>query len=598
MFLPISKKELIERNIEIVDFVLITGDAYVDHPSFGIAIISRVLEAQGYSVAILAQPKWEIDEDFLQFGKPKLGFLIRSGNLDSIVNHYMVSKRRREKDSYSPGGKIGLRPDYAVIVYSNIIRRLFPDSPIILGGIEASLRRLAHYDYLQNKLKKSILIDSKADIICYGMSDQTIVEVAEALKSGLKIEDIIYLRGTVWKTKEKILIPSKHIFLPSYKEISKDKLKYAESFNIQYNNTDAINGDALVEAYDDGYVIQNPAALPLTREYLDWVYSLPYERTYHPICQEPIPAIEEVKFSIAINRGCMGSCSFCALTFHQGRIIQSRSKESVIEEAKRIISDKEFKGYIHDIGGPTANFYIRACSAQEEFGVCKNKKCLFPEKCKNLVVSHKEYLEILRSVRSLDKVKKVFIRSGIRYDYLIYDKDDEFFEELVKYHISGQLKVAPEHVSSRVLDYMQKPHFDLYERFTKKYGELNRKYGKKQFLVPYLMSSHPGCELGDAIELAEYLHKNKIRVELLQDFYPTPGTLSTCMYYTEVDPRTMKKIYVAKTGHEKAMQRALMQYNKERNYDLVREALIVGDRKDLIGNGKKCLIKYKKTFNK
>ena len=330
MFLPISKKELIERNIEIVDFVLITGDAYVDHPSFGIAIISRVLEAQGYSVAILAQPKWEIDEDFLQFGKPKLGFLISSGNLDSIVNHYMVSKRRREKDSYSPGGKIGLRPDYAVIVYSNIIRRLFPDSPIILGGIEASLRRLAHYDYLQNKLKKSILIDSKADIICYGMSDQTIVEVAEALKSGLKIEDIIYLRGTVWKTKEKILIPSKHIFLPSYKEISKDKLKYAESFNIQYNNTDAINGDALVEAYDDGYVIQNPAALPLTREYLDWVYSLPYERTYHPICQEPIPAIEEVKFSIAINRGCMGSCSFCALTFHQGRIIQSRSKESVI----------------------------------------------------------------------------------------------------------------------------------------------------------------------------------------------------------------------------------------------------------------------------
>lgn len=598
MFLPISKKELIERNIESVDFVLITGDAYIDHPSFGIAIISRILEAQGYSVAILSQPKWETDEDFLQFGKPKLGFLITSGNLDSIVNNYTVSKRRREKDSYSPGGKIGLRPDYAVIVYSNIVRRLFPDSSIILGGIEASLRRLAHYDYLQNKLKKSILIDSKADIICYGMSDQTIVEVADALKSGLKIEDIIYLRGTLWKTKEKVLIPSKHVLLPSYKEISKDKLKYAESFNIQYNNTDAINGDVLVEAYDDCYIVQNQAALPLTREYLDWVYSLPYERTPHPIYQEPIPAIEEVKFSIAINRGCMGSCSFCALTFHQGRIIQSRSKESVVEEAKRIIANKEFKGYIHDIGGPTANFYIRACSTQEEFGACKNKKCLSPGKCKNLVVSHKEYLEILRCVRRLDKVKKVFVRSGIRYDYLMYDKDDEFFEELVQHHISGQLKVAPEHVSSRVLDYMQKPHFDLYESFTKKYYEINRKFGKQQFLVPYLMSSHPGCELSDAIELAEYLHKNRIHVEQVQDFYPTPGTLSTCMYYTEVDPRTMKKIYVAKTGHEKALQRALMQYNKERNYNLVREALEVGNRKDLIGNNEKCLIKYKKTFNK
>lgn len=598
MFLPISKKELIERNIESVDFVLITGDAYIDHPSFGIAIISRILEAQGYSVAILSQPKWETDEDFLQFGKPKLGFLITSGNLDSIVNNYTVSKRRREKDSYSPGGKIGLRPDYAVIVYSNIVRRLFPDSSIILGGIEASLRRLAHYDYLQNKLKKSILIDSKADIICYGMSDQTIVEVADALKSGLKIEDIIYLRGTLWKTKEKVLIPSKRVLLPSYKEISKDKLKYAESFNIQYNNTDAINGDVLVEAYDDCYIVQNQAALPLTREYLDWVYSLPYERTPHPIYQEPIPAIEEVKFSIAINRGCMGSCSFCALTFHQGRIIQSRSKESVVEEAKRIIANKEFKGYIHDIGGPTANFYIRACSTQEEFGACKNKKCLSPGKCKNLVVSHKEYLEILRCVRRLDKVKKVFVRSGIRYDYLMYDKDDEFFEELVQHHISGQLKVAPEHVSSRVLDYMQKPHFDLYESFTKKYYEINRKFGKQQFLVPYLMSSHPGCELSDAIELAEYLHKNRIHVEQVQDFYPTPGTLSTCMYYTEVDPRTMKKIYVAKTGHEKALQRALMQYNKERNYNLVREALEVGNRKDLIGNNEKCLIKYKKTFNK
>ncbi|MFA6611556.1 MAG: YgiQ family radical SAM protein [Bacilli bacterium] len=598
MFLPISKRELLDRNITTVDFVLITGDAYIDHPSFGVAIISRVLEAQGYTLAILAQPKWEIDDDFIQFGKPNLGFLITSGNLDSIVNNYTVSKRRRDKDSYSPGGKIGLRPDYAVTVYGNIVRRLFPNSPIILGGIEASLRRLAHYDYLQNRLKKSILIDSQADIICYGMSDQIIVEVADALKSGLKIADIIYLRGTVWKTKDRALLPTKHTLLPSYKEINKDKLKYAESFDIQYNNTDAINGDVLVESYDDCYVVQNQAALPITREYLDWVYSLNYERNYHPIYTEPIPAIEEIKYSIAINRGCMGSCSFCALTFHQGRIIQSRSKESVVDEAKRIINDKGFKGYIHDIGGPTANFYVRACNTQEEFGACKNKKCLSPTKCKNLIVSHKEYLEILRSVRGLDKVKKVFVRSGIRYDYLMYDKNDEFFEELVQHHISGQLKVAPEHVSSRVLDYMQKPHFDLYEKFSKKYYEINQRFGKKQFLVPYLMSSHPGCELSDAIELAEYLHKNRIHVEQVQDFYPTPGTLSTCMYYTEVDPRTMKKIYVAKTGHEKALQRALMQYNKEKNYVLVKEALETANRKDLIGNNDKCLIKYKKTFNK
>ncbi|MDD2492601.1 MAG: YgiQ family radical SAM protein, partial [Bacilli bacterium] len=389
MFLPISKRELLDRKITTVDFVLITGDAYIDHPSFGVAIISRVLEAQGYTLAILAQPKWEIDDDFIQFGKPNLGFLITSGNLDSIVNNYTVSKRRRDKDSYSPGGKIGLRPDYAVTVYGNIVRRLFPNSPIILGGIEASLRRLAHYDYLQNRLKKSILIDSQADIICYGMSDQIIVEVADALKSGLKIADIIYLRGTVWKTKDRALLPTKHTMLPSYKEINKDKLKYAESFDIQYNNTDAINGDVLVESYDDCYVVQNQAALPITREYLDWVYSLNYERNYHPIYTEPIPAIEEIKYSIAINRGCMGSCSFCALTFHQGRIIQSRSKESVVDEAKRIINDKGFKGYIHDIGGPTANFYVRACNTQEEFGACKNKKCLSPTKCKNLIVSHK-----------------------------------------------------------------------------------------------------------------------------------------------------------------------------------------------------------------
>ncbi|MDD3171269.1 MAG: YgiQ family radical SAM protein [Bacilli bacterium] len=598
MFLPVCKKDLIERQMESVDFIFVTGDAYVDHPSFGVAIIARVLEAQGYTIAILSQPRWEVDDDFLQFGTPRLGFLVTSGNLDSIVNNYTVSKRRRDEDSYSEGGKIGKRPDYAVVVYSNIIRRLFSEKPIIIGGIEASLRRLAHYDYLQNKIKKSILIDSKADLIAYGMGEQTITEIADALKSGLNISDIIYLKGTVWKTKEQTLLPTKGIFLPSYKELMKDKLKYAESFNIQYNNTDPYNGEVLIEAYDDYYVVQNTATMPFTREYLDWVYSLDYERTYHPMYKEVVPAIEEVKFSIAINRGCMGSCSFCALTFHQGRIIQSRSKESVVEEAKRIISDKDFKGYIHDIGGPTANFYVRACDKQEEFGACKNRKCLYPTKCPNLLVSHKEYLEILREVRQLDKVKKVFIRSGIRYDYLMYDNDDEFFEELVKYHISGQLKVAPEHVSNRVLDMMQKPHFELYEKFTKKYYALNNKYNKKQFLVPYLMSSHPGSELGDAIKLAEYLHKNNIRVDQVQDFYPTPGTLSTCMYYTEVDPRNMKKIYVAKSGHEKAMQRALIQYNKEKNYHLVREALELSNRKDLIGNGKDCLIKIKKTFKK
>lgn len=596
MFLPVCKEDLVKLNIENVDFIYVSGDAYVDHPSFGVAIISRVLEAHGYTVAILPQPRWEVDDDFLQFPKPRLGFLVTSGNLDSIVNNYTVSKHRRDKDNYSEGGLMGKKPDYAVSVYCKIIKRLFPDSPIIIGGIEASLRRLAHYDYFQNKLKRSILLDSKADIISYGMGEQSITEIADALNSGLNISDIIYVKGTVWKTKNKDYLPTDAVYLPTYKELTQNKLKYAESFNIQYNNTDPYSGDTLIEQYDDVYVVQNTSALPFSREYLDWVYSLPYERTYHPMYKEGIPAIEEVKFSIAINRGCMGSCSFCALSSHQGRIIQSRSKESVVEEAKKIISDKDFKGYIHDIGGPTANFYVRACDKQEKFGACKNKKCLFPTKCSNLTVSHKEYLDILKEVRSLDKVKKVFVRSGIRYDYLMYDKSDEFFEELVKNHISGQLKVAPEHVSDKVLDLMQKPRHELYEKFVKKYYEINKRFNKNQFLVPYLMSSHPGCDLNDAIELAVYLKKNNIRVDQVQDFYPTPGTLSTCMYYTQVDPRTMKKIYVATSPHEKALQRALMQFSKPNNYELVREALEVANRKDLIGNAENCLIKSKKTF--
>lgn len=593
MFLPVCKKDLKERNIEQVDFVYVSGDAYVDHPSFGVAIISRVLEALGYTVAILPQPNWRDEKSFLEFGEPRLGFLVTSGNIDSIVNHYAVSKKPRSTDSYSEGGETGHRPDYAVKVYCNIIRKLFPNKPIIIGGIEASLRRLAHYDYYKDTLMKSILIDSKADIISYGMGEQTISEIADALNSGLDIKDIIYLRGCVWRTKDKNLIPSDAIYLPSYEELKKDKLNYARSFYVQYQNNDPYTSNVLVEKYGDEYIIQNQPCFPFEQEYLDWVYSLDYERTYHPMYKKGVPAILEVKFSIAMNRGCMGSCAFCALTSHQGRIMQARSKESIIEEAKKIIKDPEFKGYIHDIGGPTANFYNKGCEKQEEYGTCKNKLCLFPKKCNKLIVSHDKYLDILKAVRSLKGVKKVFVRSGIRYDYLIYDEDDTFFRELVQNHISGQLKVAPEHISDKVLSYMQKPNHDVYERFVSKYYKLNKEYNKNQFLVPYLMSSHPGCELTDAIKLAEYLKKNNLRVDQVQDFYPTPGTLATCMYYTEVDPRTpdLEKVYVAKNPHEKAMQRALIQYSKPNNQKLVYEALQKAKRFDLIGYGKECLIK-------
>lgn len=591
MFLPVCKQDLIDRNIEQVDFVFVSGDAYVDHPSFAMAIISRVLEANGYTVAILSQPRWDRIDDFCEFGEPRLGFLVSSGNLDSIVNHYTVSKHKRDYDYYSEGGKTGRRPDYAIRVYTQLIKKAYPKSPVIIGGIEASLRRLAHYDYFKNTLKPSILYESGADLISYGMGERSIVEVADALNSGLDIKDIIFVRGTVYKTKNKLYIPDDAIILPSFKEDKEDKITYAKSFKIQYDNTDPYSAKTLVEEYDGVWVVENPPQYPLSQDELDNVYELPYERTYHPMYKEGVPAINEVKFSLAINRGCLGSCSFCSLNFHQGRIIQSRSKESIIREAKQMINDPDFKGYIHDVGGPTANFYIKACSKQDKFGACVNKKCLFPKKCQNLQVSHKEYLDILRALRNLKGVKKVFIRSGIRYDYLMYDKDDEFFNELVKYHISGQLRVAPEHISDKVLKLMQKPSFKLYEDFTKKFYEINKKNNLNQYIVPYLMSSHPGSELSDAIIMAVYLKKNHIHVDQVQDFYPTPGTLSTCMYYTGVDPRTLEKVYTAVNPHEKAMQRALIQYYKKENYDLIKEALLKAGRSDLIGYGEDCLIK-------
>ncbi len=593
-FLPINRKEMLERYDE-VDFVIISGDAYIDHPSFGVAIISRVLEAHGYRVAILPQPDWKNKDDFKQFGRPRLAFLVTAGNIDSMVNHYTVSKKRRKKDYYSPNGEMGKRPDRATIIYSQMARRYFSDVPIIIGGVEASLRRLAHYDYWDNKVRRSILLDSHADLIIYGMADNTIIEVAEALESGLDIKDIIYIPGTVWKTKEvsRVYQP---IVLPSYDDIIGDKRKYAESFKIQHENIDAINAKTLVESYRDWYVVQNKPALPLTQDEMDFIYSLPYQRNYHPSYHKlgKIPAIEEVKHSIISNRGCFGSCSFCALTHHQGRVISTRSENSILQEARRITEDKDFKGYIHDVGGPTANFQRTSCDKQLKYGACVNKECLHPEPCNQLIVDHSTYVKLLRKLRKLPNIKKIFIRSGIRYDYLMYDEDETFFNELIKHHISGQLKVAPEHVSPRVLDKMGKPKRSLYDKFVQKYYEKNKKYHKKQFLVPYLMSSHPGSDLHAAIELAEYLRDHHYIPEQVQDFYPTPGTLSTCMYYTGLDPRTFEKVYVPKSKHEKAMQRALIQYHKPKNYHLVKEALKKAGRYDLIGNKKKCLIPDKR----
>ena len=592
-FLPITREEMKERGWDQVDFVYVSGDAYVDHPSFGHAIITRLLESRGYRVGIIAQPDWRKPESVQVFGEPRLGFLVSAGNMDSMVNHYSVSKKRRKTDAYTPGGEMGKRPDYACVVYGNLIRQTYKKTPIILGGIEASLRRMAHYDYWSDKLKRSVLLDSGADVISYGMGEHSIVELAEALDAGIPVEDITYIAGTVVKTKSLDSIYDAEI-LPSFEDLKADKMNYARSFYTQYLNTDAFNGKRLVEPYSDHlYVVQNPPAAPLTQMEMDDVYSLPYQRTYHPSYEAKggVPAIKEIKFSLISNRGCFGGCSFCALTFHQGRIVQVRSHESLIEEAKEITKDKDFKGYIHDVGGPTANFRHPSCKKQMEHGVCKTRQCLFPSPCKNLDADHRDYVSLLRKLRDIPKVKKVFIRSGIRFDYLLADKKQEFLRELCEYHVSGQLKVAPEHVAGPVLSLMGKPEHKVYEEFTRQFYKMNEKIGKEQYLVPYLMSSHPGSTLKEAVELAEYCRDLGYMPEQVQDFYPTPSTLSTCMYYTGVDPRTMQKVYVPKSPHEKAMQRALIQYRNPKNYDLVYEALVKAGRTDLIGFDKKCLIR-------
>lgn len=602
-YLPITMEDMKKRGWSQADFVYVIGDAYVDHSSFGPAIISRVLESYGYKVAIISQPDWKNDENVAVFGKPRLGFLVSSGNMDSMVNHYTVSKKKRNQDAYTPGGVAGKRPDYATVVYSNMIRRKFPDTPIILGGIEASLRRLAHYDYWSNKLRRSILIDSGADIISYGMGERSVVEIADALNSGMDVSDITFVAGTVYRAKNTDTVYN-GITLPSYDELKEDKLNYARSFNIQYQNTDAFNGRTLVEKYGEKqYVIQNPPSKPLTMQELDDVYELPYEGDFHPSYQKQggVPAISEIKFSLTSNRGCFGGCSFCALTFHQGRIVQARSHESLVREAKWMVEQKDFKGYIHDVGGPTADFRHPACSKQMTKGVCPNRQCLYPSPCKNLRADHRDYVELLRKLRSLPGVKKVFVRSGIRFDYVLADSDQSFIREISKYHISGQLRVAPEHISDKVLECMGKPKNNVYRAFCKKFEKVNEDLNMKQYIVPYLMSSHPGSTLKEAIELAEYIRDLGYMPEQVQDFYPTPSTISTCMYYTGVDPRTMEPVYVPTSPHEKAMQRALIQYRNPDNYELVKEALLKEGRNDLIGLDKKCLIpprKFARSENK
>lgn len=590
-FLPISVDDCKKRGWSSVDFVYITGDAYVDHPSFGVSIISRVLENAGYKIAILSQPNWHNDSDFKQFGTPKLGFLITSGNIDSMVAHYTASKKKRHDDAYTAGGKAGKRPDRAVTVYSNIVRRLYPDSPIILGGLEASLRRFAHYDYWADEIKPSVLIDSKADLLIYGMGEKQIVEIADRLNNGENISDLTDVKGTCYAVDVRNT-PYDGVEVPSLENCINSKKEYAKSVRIEQDEQDHIRGRAVRQKHGKLMVVQNVPMSPLTTDELDAVYALPYMRTYHPIyeSQGGVPGIQEVEFSITHNRGCYGACNFCSIQFHQGRYVTSRSKESIIKEAELLTTLKNFKGYIHDVGGPTANFRKPSCEFQIDHGLCKGKKCLAPKPCPNLIADHSEYLDILRSVRSLPNIKKVFIRSGIRYDYLLQDKDDTFFRELVEYHVSGQLKVAPEHCSAAVLDKMGKPHIEAYIEFSKRYFRYTGQVHKEQYLVPYLMSSHPGSTLDDAIELAVFLKKHNIRPEQVQDFYPTPGTISTCMFYTELDPYTMEKVYVAKNMHDKALQRALLQYYDNKNYKLCEEALRKAHRTDLIGSGKNCLI--------
>ena len=574
-FLPATKEELRERGITQPDFVYVIGDAYVDHPSFGPAIIGRVLESHGYSVAILAQPDWKDPKSIQVYGEPRLAFLVSSGNMDSMVNHYSVSKKRRKTDAFTPGGVMGKRPDRADMVYSNLIRHVYKHVPIILGGIEASLRRMAHYDYWADGFKRSLLLDSGADLISYGMGERSIVEIADALASGISIRDLTFVNGTVYKTSHKEDIYDA-IFLPDYESMKADKTLYAKSFGIQQKNADPIRGKRMAEQYSEHlFIVQNPPAKPLSQEEMDEIYDLPFQRAVHPSCltQGEVPAFSEIKFSLASCRGCFGACSFCALTFHQGRIIQARSHESLLREARAMTKDKDFKGYIHDVGGPTADFRQPACDKQLKAGACPERQCLFPKPCPNLKADHSDYISLLRKLRAIPGVKKVFIRSGIRFDYVLADPNQSFLKELCEYHVSGQLKVAPEHVSDAVLAKMGKPNRSVYEEFCRRYKKMNETLQKKQYLVPYLMSSHPGSTLKEAVELAEYCRDLGYMPEQVQDFYPTPSTMSTCMYYTGLDPRTMEQVYVPKNPHEKAMQRALIQYRDPKNRDLVREAL-------------------------
>lgn len=595
-FLPISINDMKKRGWEQCDFVFVTGDAYVDHSSFGAAVLSRLLERYGYKVGIIAQPDWKDINSFKKLGEPRLGFLVNSGNIDSMVNHYTTFRKKRSTDAYSPGGKPDLRPDRAVTVYSNRIREAYRHVPIIIGGIEASLRRLSHYDYWSDSVRRSVLMDSGADLLVYGMGEKSIIEIAEALDSGIPVSEITFINGTAYKTKDRER-PYDPIFLPTYDEVISSKQKYGESFKIQYENTDSKTGRILVEQYDTVYVVQNPPMDSLTMQELDDVYDLDYMMDYHPIYKNSggIPALNEIKFSITSVRGCFGGCNFCALNFHQGRVVQGRSHESILKEVDKMKNDKEFKGYIHDVGGPTANFRIKACKKQEKYGVCKDRECLTPVRCKNLQVDHRDYIELLRKIRKVDGIKKVFVRSGIRYDYAIYDSNDEFIKEICKYHVSGQLRTAPEHVSESVLRLMGKPSIATYNQFVNKFYDVSRKINKEQYIVPYFISSHPGSRLKDAIELAEYIRDMGHIPEQVQDFYPTPGTLSTCMYYTGFNPLTGEEVYVPKDKEERRMQRALLQYNKKENYNTVIKALEKENRYDLIGYGPRCLVKPRKN---
>ena len=591
-FLPITVEEVEERGWNEIDFVFVTGDSYVDHPSFGVSIISRVLEAKGYRVAILSQPNWKDERNFNPFGKPKLGFFVTSGNIDSMVAHYTVNKKKRSDDAYTAGGKSGKRPDRAVIVYSRILRKLYPDSPIILGGLEASLRRFAHYDYWDDSVRQSILFDRQADILTYGMGENQTIEIAKRLAQGKSVKQLRDIKGICYYVPTSEYKPGPVVDLPSYERVCESKKEYAIAARKELEEADAVRGRTVIQRHGKYILVQNPPMPPLTTEELDWVYSLPYEKYYHPSYEAlgGVPGIKEVEFSITHNRGCFGACNFCSIAFHQGRAITVRSKESVLDEARRLVDNPRFKGYIHDVGGPTANFRLPSCTFQKEHGMCKNKKCLAPKPCRNLQVNHEEYIDILREMRAIKGIKKVFIRSGIRFDYLMEDESKEFFHELVKYHVSGQLKVAPEHCSAAVLDKMGKPHIETYKRFQDEFYKFTKQVGKEQYLVPYLMSSHPGSTLKDAVELALFLKKEHIRPEQVQDFYPTPGTISTAMFYTELDPYTLEPVYVPKTMKEKHMQRALLQYFNPKNKEIVVEALRKAGRTDLIGNGKNCLV--------